>query len=143
VVLTREDLCRLIPHAAEMCLLEEVLEWDASAIVCIARNHRDAANPLRGRDRLHAVCGVEYAAQAMAIHGALRQPPEGKPQRGYLAAVRALQLKVERLDDIDGELHVRANHLMGDSGSLIYEFSLSAGGRLLMEGRASVLLINE
>ena len=40
-----------------------------AAIRCVARGHRDADNPLRAGGELPALCGIEYAAQAMAAHG--------------------------------------------------------------------------
>ena len=64
-------ICARLPHAGRMCLLERVETWDGESITCIASSHRDADNPLRANGRLHAVCGVEYAAQAMALHGSL------------------------------------------------------------------------
>ncbi|MBV8741496.1 MAG: hypothetical protein JOZ12_06890, partial [Sinobacteraceae bacterium] len=69
--LTREWIESHIPHRGTMCLLEEVLSWDATHAQCRSSTHRRADNPLRAYDRLGAACGVEYAAQAMAVHGAL------------------------------------------------------------------------
>src|SRR5262250_1492609 len=60
-----------IPHKGRMCLLDEVLSWDAARIRCRSGSHRAADNPLRAHGRLGAACGIEYAAQAMAVHGAL------------------------------------------------------------------------
>ncbi len=54
-----------------MCLLDAVRDWSAEAITCTATSHTDPANPLRADGRLGAANGIEYAAQAMAIHGAL------------------------------------------------------------------------
>jgi predicted hotdog family 3-hydroxylacyl-ACP dehydratase len=64
-------ICARLPHAGRMCLLERLESWDGDSITCIATSHRDADNPLRRGGRLHAVAGVEYAAQAMALHGSL------------------------------------------------------------------------
>ncbi|HEX7156529.1 MAG TPA: hypothetical protein VF229_04890, partial [Burkholderiaceae bacterium] len=36
-----------IPHAGGMCLLAEVAQWDADAIVCRADSHRAPDHPLR------------------------------------------------------------------------------------------------
>jgi predicted hotdog family 3-hydroxylacyl-ACP dehydratase len=60
-----------IPHHGPMCLLDEVIGWDTERITCISGSHRSADNPLRARGRLGIACGIEYAAQAMAVHGAL------------------------------------------------------------------------
>ena len=61
----------LLPHAGSMCLLERVVECDAKSIRCETRTQVDRANPLRRDGPLSSVCAIEYAAQAMALHGAL------------------------------------------------------------------------
>lgn len=130
-----------IPHAGRMCLLHEVVAWDAGSIDCTARSHRDPANPLRSRNQLASVHGIEYAAQAMALHGALLGgdgAPASRP--GYIGAVRALELRAPRLDDIAGDLDIRAERLAGDESHALYSFAIRAGGRLLVEGRVSVAL---
>jgi predicted hotdog family 3-hydroxylacyl-ACP dehydratase len=69
--LDRSWIERNIPHHGRMCLLDEVLEWDAQHIRCRSGTHRQPDHPLRSQGRLGAACGIEYAAQAMAAHGAL------------------------------------------------------------------------
>ena len=69
--LDRDAIARLVPHHGAMCLLEEVLGCDEDAIACRATSHRDPANPLRTAAGLPAIMGVEYAAQAVAVHGAV------------------------------------------------------------------------
>jgi predicted hotdog family 3-hydroxylacyl-ACP dehydratase len=46
-MLTRESIAALIPHRGAMCLLHEVIRYDASGITCRAVNHRDFMHPLR------------------------------------------------------------------------------------------------
>ena len=90
-----------------MCLLDAVTEWSDAAITCRAGSHTDPANPLRAEGRLGAANGIEYAAQAMAIHGALiaGEADEGAaPRQGYLTSVRSVSLHVTRLDDLPGDL---------------------------------------
>src|SRR5215831_9800765 len=106
-----------IPHKGRMCLLDEVLSWDAARIRCRSSTHRAADNPLRAHGRLGAACGIEYAAQAMAVHGALiaASAPLASTVStqvrgsigatvGYLASVRNVTLNVTRLDDLEEEL---------------------------------------
>jgi len=69
--MNHDAICAHLPHAGRMCLLERLESWDGDSITCIATSHRDADNPLRRGGHLHAVAGVEYAAQAMALHGNL------------------------------------------------------------------------
>jgi len=82
-----------------MCLLELFVEWDLQRIVCLATNHRDANHPLRTRTGLLSPCAIEYAAQAMALHGALIGQDAGTAASpGYLASARGVRLHLLRLD---------------------------------------------
>jgi predicted hotdog family 3-hydroxylacyl-ACP dehydratase len=129
----------LLPHQGAMCLLEEVLEWDDDAIACRASGHRDAANPLRGAHGLAAIAGVEYAAQAVAVHGSLSNKSQ-KPRVGYLASLRDVVCAAERLDTETGDLTVRATKVAAQGGRLLYDFRIESGGRELLKGRLSVVL---
>lgn len=124
-----------------MCLLDAVEAWDQERILCRASSHRAADNPLRAQGRLGAACGIEYAAQAMAVHGALLAPQDSTCARvGYLVSVRGARLHVARLDDIDADLRVEATCISHNENHVLYRFSLSAAGRLLLDGRAAVVL---
>jgi predicted hotdog family 3-hydroxylacyl-ACP dehydratase len=134
-------IARHIPHQGCMCLLDRVEAWDQQRIQCRASSHRATNNPLRAYGRLGAACGIEYAAQAMAVHGALLAPPESTSARvGYLVSVRGTQFHVPRLDDIAADLLVEATCVSHSENNIIYQFSVSAAGRLLLEGRAAVVL---
>jgi predicted hotdog family 3-hydroxylacyl-ACP dehydratase len=132
---------RHIPHQGSMCLLDHVEAWDERGIRCRAVSHRATDNPLRAHGRLGAACGIEYAAQAMAVHGALLSPP-GSPDAsaGYLVSARGVQLHVSRLDDIAADLLVEASCITRSENNILYQFSISAAGRPLLEGRAAVVL---
>jgi len=138
--LTRDDIANLVPHAGSMCLLDGVLQWDARRIRCMSRSHRDAANPLRGGGSLPAICGIEYAAQAMAVHGGLAGNIRGKPRSGYLASLRDVTCHRSRLDDLEGELIVEAEQEAGDGERVIYRFTLRVGNVEVVSGRAAVIL---
>ena len=138
--LTKAELATLIPHAGAMCLLDGVVHWDAVKIRCMSRSHRDPENPLRADGQLPAVCGVEYAAQAMAVHGALAGIVGARPKAGYLASLRDVACRKSRLDDLEGELIVDAGQLMGDAGRVIYQFTLRVGEVEVLSGRATVVL---
>jgi predicted hotdog family 3-hydroxylacyl-ACP dehydratase len=144
MLIGREELCDLIPHAGSMCLLDGVEQWDAQHIVCFSNSHRDEANPLRRAGILGAVHGVEYAAQAMAVHGGLlaREAGEANPA-GFLAALRDVQLHAARLDDQPGALRIAASELMRSGGSFIYEFSVTSAGNELLTGRLTVMTQQE
>jgi predicted hotdog family 3-hydroxylacyl-ACP dehydratase len=140
MLVTRERIAELIPHAGPMCLLDGVLRWDASHIVCVSRNHGAADNPLRANGQLPAVSGVEYAAQAMAVHGGLAGKFARKPRAGYLASLRDVECRRDRLDDLDGDLVVEAERLAGDGAHVIYRFRLRVGSVEVLSGQALVAL---
>jgi predicted hotdog family 3-hydroxylacyl-ACP dehydratase len=137
---SRTEIESMIPHVGRMCLLDEVLRWDETTIRCVSRSHRDADNPLRAGALLPALCGIEYAAQAMAVHGRLSLAAQERPRAGYLASLSEVVCHVERLDDITTELVVDAEKIAGDDERVLYGFALSADGRLLLRGTAAVVL---
>ncbi len=135
---TRAEVARLVPQQGAMCLIERVVACDAARIACASATHRDPDNPLRRDGALPAVCGVEYALQAMALHGALT---DGAPsRRGAVAALSALDIAAERLDDVAGELAIEATALSREARGFIYAFAVSGGGRALLSGRGTVVL---
>jgi predicted hotdog family 3-hydroxylacyl-ACP dehydratase len=139
--ISKADLSRLIPHQGAMCLLDEVYQWDQVNITCGTASHRDATNPLRRGDRLEAICGLEYAAQAMGVHvGLLEQGRNRRIAVGYMGAVRDLLLRAGRLDDVKGDLTIQATRLTGQADGFIYTFRISAGGQMLLDGRASIFI---
>ena len=131
-----------------MCLLDEVIEWDAGHIRCRSSTHRRPDHPLRSQNRLGVACGIEYAAQSMAVHGALAGgapagagPDAGitRSEVGFLAGLRDVQLHVARLDDLQADLIADAELIAGDHGSALYEFFLTSEARRLLSGRATVV----
>lgn len=145
--LNRDDIARRIPHQGSMCLLDTVLAWDNNLIRCEANSHRAPNHPLRAHGRLGAACGVEYAAQAMAVHGALvaeaaagENGGSAPPRAGYLASLRSVTLHVERLDTIAGPLTVNAERITGDANTVLYSFTVQTGAQTLLSGRAVVVL---
>jgi len=155
VRLDRSWIERNIPHHGRMCLLDEVIEWDAGHIRCRSSTHRRPDHPLRSQNRLGAACGIEYVAQSMAVHGALAggalaggapAGPDAGPgagiirsEVGFLAGLRDVRLHVARLDDLHGDLIAGAELIAGDHGSALYEFILTSEARRLLSGRATVV----
>lgn len=140
-IIRKDALCRLIPHHGTMCLLDAVERWDDSNILCSTSSHRDPTNPLRRDNHLEAICGLEYAAQAMAVHvGLLEESKHRRLAVGYLGAVKNLMLRAARLEDVKEDLTVQATRLVGEEGRFIYAFRVSAERRELLEGRASIFL---
>jgi predicted hotdog family 3-hydroxylacyl-ACP dehydratase len=127
-----------------MCLLEQVVSWDAQHVRCRSGSHRATDHPLRAHGRLGSACLIEYAAQAAAVHGALLQAPESRapgerfasaapadstasaaaPRAGMLASARAVELAVDRIDDIAVDLLIEAHRLHSDERSALYAFAV-------------------
>ena len=140
MLIDKAEIERRIPHAGAMNLLDGVIEWDTETIRCRAISHCDPDNPLRVNGKLYAISGVEYASQAMAVHGALSGAVAGRPRAGYLASLRDVVCHRATLDGDHAELTVYAESLMGDETRVMYAFSVSAGTEEIITGRATVVL---
>ncbi|MBD3817029.1 MAG: 3-hydroxylacyl-ACP dehydratase, partial [Halothiobacillus sp.] len=112
--LDHQEIAARIPHQGSMCLLDRVIDWNEQNIECSAISHQTADNPLRRNNRLGAAIGIEYAAQAMAVHGALLAARDTAPKKGMITRVQRIALHAERLDDCPDALRITAERLMGD-----------------------------
>lgn len=136
----REEILSLVPHGANMCLVDAVLEWDEQRIVCVVRNHVNADHPLRRDGHLPAIHLIEYGAQAMAVHGALlARAGGGRARPGMLVSARHFTTTREWLDDLSGvlEIHGRRELLRGDS--MMHSFEARHAGKVIATGRVAVL----
>ncbi len=132
----RLQIEQLIPHGGRMCLIEQIDSWDESCIQCSSNSHRQPDHPLRCNGSLSALHLLEYGAQCIAIHGGLLA---GGSKPGYLAAVKNAQFYVELLDNIQSELTIRASSEIQDRNGAIYQFTISAGQKILLEAHATVM----
>ncbi len=140
LVVTKERIAAMIPHAGNMCLLDGVVRWDSESICCISTSYRDPDNPLRVRGRLSTINGIEYAAQAMAVHGALTGGTGAMSRAGYLASVRDVVCQCRDLDHFADDLIVDARQLLAEAMRVLYEFRLQIGKTQVLSGRAAVVL---
>jgi predicted hotdog family 3-hydroxylacyl-ACP dehydratase len=136
----KQAIAALIPHSGTMCLLDRVIDCSSERIQCTATSHRDPGNPMRRNGALSAVCGVEYAAQAMALHGALGSGAENRSRQGFLVSLRDTVVGPVTLDNCGPELLIEAHRLFGEGSRVIYEFSLHCDKRVVLHGRAAVFL---
>ncbi|MDO4794998.1 MAG: hydroxymyristoyl-ACP dehydratase [Brachymonas sp.] len=139
-IMDRAAIASRIPHQGCMCLLDAVLRYDDAGIACTARSHLLADNPLRHNGVLGAALGVEYAAQAMALHCALLAGNAPRARSGYLTSVRSLELHANTLDETGQPLLVEASRLALNDGTAMYQFTIHAGERLLAQGRLSAVI---
>lgn len=140
----RQEILTLIPHQADMCLLESVIEWDFVSVLAASGTHRSPANPLLLNGRLHAIHLCEYGAQAMALHGGLLARAEGrKAMPGLLVSLRDVTLQIDYLESLERDLLIRAERLRADRTSWQYAFRITHDGALLAEGRAAIIAASE
>lgn len=139
-IMDRAAIASRIPHQGCMCLLDAVLRYDDASIACTTLSHLLADNPLRHNGVLGAALGVEYAAQAMALHCALLAGDAPRARSGYLTSVRALELHANTLDETPQPLCIKASRLALNDNTAMYQFSIHAGERLLVQGRLSAVI---
>ncbi|MEO8185872.1 MAG: hydroxymyristoyl-ACP dehydratase [Burkholderiaceae bacterium] len=133
----------LLPHAGRMRLIDRVVSYDEQTIVCECDSHRAADHPLAEAGVLSIICGLEYGAQAMAIHGALLASggsPAARMRHGYLVATSDLRWTVDRLDECATPLVVKAISEFRTDNQVAYRFEIRASSALVLSGHASVLL---
>ena len=141
MLIDADRIRELVPHSERMCLLERVLDWSAKSIRCETNGHLDPDNPLRRNGRLSSICGIEYAAQAMALHSALGAAKgDSATRHGYLASARNTRCHTATLDVYKHPLFVDAELVYTDGSRVIYSFSIECGGASLVTGRAAVVL---
>lgn len=132
----------LVPHAGAMCLLDEIIGWQAERIHCRSRMRPAAAHPLAGPDGLPATALIEYAAQATAAHGTLlarAATGPGPAASGRLVALRNIELpatpaEIAATDALD----IHAERILADPGGSIYAFRVLGGDCLLCRGRLTI-----
>jgi predicted hotdog family 3-hydroxylacyl-ACP dehydratase len=139
--LDHAQIASRIPHAADMCLLERVVSWDAQRILCQAISHSSTTNPLRRDGILPATSLIEYAAQAMAVHGSLLSGDASPTavKQGRLVSVRNVMLQLDDVATVSEPLDIECELLLADSQSSMFSFMVSVQGVTLANGRASVM----
>jgi len=140
VMIKRDEICSLIPHAGAMCLLDTVKSWDEKSIICMSRSHQNIDNPLRNSDGLPMLSLLEYGAQAMAVHACLLSKKEGVMMKeGYLVALRDIQIAQGWLSDVDDDIEIGAERIYVDVGNMIYTMTVQVRNKMLISGRATVV----
>lgn len=142
-MLKKTEIEALLPHQGAMFLLDHVERFDGNEIECSAISHRQPDNPLRHEGRLPVQVAIEYAAQAAGVHGGLlnRQlHPDAPAQMGYLAVISNVQWQVQRLDDLPGDLKIRARRTAVTPGGRAYHVSIQHQGRPVMSGDLIIAL---
>lgn len=140
-MLDRAAIAAHLPHAGGMCLLDGVLDWDDQRIRCIAVSHCDTDNPLRVAEGLATLAGIEYAAQAAAVHGALIRG-DGVTRSGVLATLKNVTAAMPWLHRIAAEIVVETTLLHSDPAGGIYDFALFANAERVLSGQFTLMFID-
>lgn len=127
-----------MPHAGRMCLLDSVETWDAHAIHCVAVA-QGASHPLSRDGAVPAIAAVEYAAQAMAVHGSLLGG-DGRSAWGMLVKLSDVVLHADTLPTSGATLDVRAEMKGRLESGCRYAFAVSAEGEPIAHGALTVAL---
>ena len=132
----RAQIEQLVPHAGAMCLLDAVTNWDASHIACSSAEP-GAAHPLARDGRVPAIAACEYAAQAVAVHGALLDGVHGA-RDGMLAKLTDVELCTPFFPVGAAGVTVRAELLGRLATGCLYAFDVSSTGQAVASGRLIV-----
>lgn len=136
--LTHQQIEQRLPHAGKMCLLHEVIAADEQSLTATANSHLEADNPLRVDGKIAAINGVEYAAQAMAVHGSFLSD---KPRAGFIATLRNIELHRPYLPENGELLYIKVQQLMSDNNGFTYQFTIDCDQQSVVSGRVTVFLI--
>ncbi len=140
VLINREQLQTLLPHAGCMSLLNEIVHWDQSEIVAKTQTHLDENNPLRFQRRLSATIAIEYASQAIAVHGSLVNAQRGEPRQGMIGSLINVTYDTTYLDDKENSLLIYASVLQQLDLIQKYHFKVCVQETILISGDILVIL---
>lgn len=141
--LSKAQFYAFLPHTGTMCLIDKVMTYDSEKILCHTESHRSPDNPLCRQGHLSSIHAIEYAAQAIGIHGALSknplEKPLEKPKGGYLVSVRNVQIFQDYLHTLEKPLTIEAEKSMANDALWIYTFTVSADDLIIAQGRATIM----
>lgn len=136
------EIAHYLPHQGNMCLLEKVETYDAENILCQTESHLDPQHPLRTAAGLASIHGVEYAAQAAALHIALSPPSSSTPlpKSGFLAALQDCQRYQDWLDQENTPLQIAGHRLFVDAArGAKYQFRIFTKTQVLLTGELLII----
>ena len=136
MTLDRAAIACCVPHAGAMLLLDSVVQWDPTHIVCCAAAP-GAEHPLARGGEVPALAAIEYGAQAAAVHGFLVEQPSA-PRPGMLAKLTGVQLYAARIPADRGALSVTAQLLSRVAQGCLYDFQVVCAGQAVANGRLTV-----
>ena len=143
--LNRQEIEQRLPHAGKMSLLDTITHADQLTLSASAVSHLNNDNPLRLNNKLSSINGIEYAAQAMAIHGFLLSElkhTEASAQTAYIATVRNIDIVSPFFPENESVIKIEVEQLMSDTNGFTYQFHISGGKKVFISGKITVFLIH-
>lgn len=129
-----------LPHSGNMCLLDTVIDHDASVIHCMAANL--TGSPLKRGHKISSWIALEYAAQAFALHGLLNtQNTVANPiiDKAFVATIKHMTCFENDLHDTDKPLQVSARILASQPQLASCEFLITLDNKPLAVGQFNVV----
>lgn len=140
MTIDRAGIERLVPHAGTMVLLDTVMHWNTTHIVCSAAAP-DPSHPLARDGVVPSVIAVEYAAQAAAVHGALLDG-RAAPTPGVLAKLTQVKLHTAHMPTNCGLLAVNAELIRRGAAGCVYNFEIACVHEIVASGRLMVAFMS-
>jgi predicted hotdog family 3-hydroxylacyl-ACP dehydratase len=136
-------IAELLPHCGKAVWLDAVLEKSANHIrarACITREH----TLFVAGHGVPAWAGIEFMAQAAAVHAGLENRDSGRPPRmGLLLGTRRYQMHAAYFPE-GAQLEILAQREFGDSGSMgACRCTISSAGRILASATLIILETDE
>jgi predicted hotdog family 3-hydroxylacyl-ACP dehydratase len=139
VPLQHDEIARLLPHKGAMCLLDNALDCNAESIRCLADAARPG-HPLRDAAGVSVVHGVEYGAQAAALHQMITRPELRGATGGMLLQMRNVEFSADYLDRLPQPLTITARCAMASSELARYFFAIHSANVLASQGELTLKL---
>ncbi len=136
------DLYQHLPHGGNMQLIKKVKAWDEHSIHCQTNSHLSRSNPLLDASHLPATSAIEYAAQALALHGVIKKQAKGlldQANKAFVVSAKGLHFDQVNLSQFEQTLDVSATVLIGNSQSAVYSVQVSAGDHCFLKGDLGVM----
>lgn len=90
-------VAELVPHAAPLLLLDELIDWSEDGLCCGLTVRADGLFDHQGK--VPAAVGIEYMAQAVAAFSGLRAKRRNEPvKEGFLLGSRRFSSSVSQFD---------------------------------------------
>lgn len=134
-------LYQALPHSDDMCLIQNIIDWSESTICCSTTAHLDADNILAIDSRLPAWSGIEYIAQALALHGVLLKGAEEQLviQKAFVATIQTAEIFTDDISQYPGALTIQATIIFSQENSAVFDCSLEYDGEELLSCECGVI----